>query len=253
MATGHSVKQWRNSALSRTREQRVDLLGETRTGTLVHIELQSTNQARMSFRMSDYAHAICAKFGRFPHQLVLYVGRGRMRMNGALAGPHIRYECPMLDIRELETAPLLRSASLEDNVIAVLTRRGGNIETVREILLNISRASPEDRNRALVELALVGSLRQLENVIEREANDMPVLGGILDNKLVAREYKRGLKIGREAGRLQGERSVLSALIRKRFGSLPDWAEKSVAGIPGDQLERFALRLLDAQTLEELLG
>jgi hypothetical protein len=253
MATGHSVKQWRNSALSRTREQRVDLLGETRTGTLVHIELQSTNQARMSFRMSDYAHAICAKFGRFPHQLVLYVGRGRMRMNGALAGPHIRYECPMLDIRELDTAPLLRSASLEDNVIAVLTRSGGNVEAIREILLRISRALPEDRNRALVELALLGSLRQLENVIEQEANHMPVLGGILDNKVFAREYKRGLKTGREEGVVKGERTVLSAQIRKRFGSLPAWAEASLAQLPAGQLERVALRLLDAQTLEELLG
>ena len=43
------MKHWRNNALSRTREQRVDLLGETRTGALVHIELQSTNQARMPF------------------------------------------------------------------------------------------------------------------------------------------------------------------------------------------------------------
>jgi hypothetical protein len=247
------VAQWRNSALSRTREQRVDLLGETRTGALVHIELQSTNQAHMAFRMSDYAHAICAKFGRFPHQLVLYVGRGRMRMKGALVGPHIRYECPMLDIRELDTAPLLRSTSLEDNVIAVLTASGDNVEAVQKILARISRAAAEDRGRALVELTLLASLRQLESIIEREANHMPVLGGILDNKVLGREYKRGLKTGIEKGKVKGERTLLAAQMRKRFGSLPDWAEKSVAGIPGDQLERFALRLLDAQTLEELLG
>src|SRR5215475_2618429 len=75
MATGHRIRAWRNTALSRTREQRVDLLGELANGELLHIELQSTNQPSMAFRMSDYAHAIYAKHGRFPHQLVLYAGR----------------------------------------------------------------------------------------------------------------------------------------------------------------------------------
>ena len=170
-------------------------------------------------------------------------------MKGALVGPHIRYECPVVDIRELDTAPLLRSASLEDNVIAVLTRSGGNVEAVREILSRISKAAPEDRNRALVELALMGSLRRLENVIEREAKHMPVLGGILDNKLFAREYKRGLKTGME----KGERALLSELVRKRFGALPAWAEKSISALSGDKLKQVTSRLLDAQTLEELLG
>lgn len=159
----------------------------------------------------------------------------------------------MLDIRQLDTGDLLRSASLEDNVIAVLTRSGGSVEAIREILARISKARAEDRNRALVELTLLASLRRLETVIEQETNHMPVLGGVLDNKVLGREYKRGLKTGIEKGMEKGERTLVAAQLRKRFGSLPTWAEEALSRLNADQLEQVALRLLDVRTLEEVLG
>src|SRR5436309_1312344 len=96
-----------------------------------------------------------ASSGRFPYQLVLYVGRGPMRMQRLLTGPHGPYQCPMMDIRELDTATLLNSVSLEDNVIAVLTRSGSNVEAVRKILARISKAAIEDQGRALIELTFL--------------------------------------------------------------------------------------------------
>jgi len=62
------------------------MLGETADGTLVHIELQSTNQSGMALRMLEYAAAIRRQFGHFPEQVVVYVGQAKLRMNGELQG-----------------------------------------------------------------------------------------------------------------------------------------------------------------------
>ena len=47
---------------------------------------------------------------------------------------------------------------------------------------------------------------------------MPLFIDILDNKVLGREFKRGLK----EGELKGELTVLRRLIEKRFGAMPGW-------------------------------
>jgi hypothetical protein len=68
--TGFAITRWHNDELPQVRNPRVDLLGETTDGRLVHIELQSTNDPDMALRMAEYAWAIYRKFGQFPEQIV---------------------------------------------------------------------------------------------------------------------------------------------------------------------------------------
>ena len=76
LATGaDQVLAWRNVELPEVRSLRVDLLGETASGGLVHVELQSTNDPDMSLRMLEYATAIRRACGRFPEQVVFYAGQ----------------------------------------------------------------------------------------------------------------------------------------------------------------------------------
>jgi len=55
-----------NVDLPDSRSLRPDLLGEARDGTLFHVELQSTNDPRMAFRMLDYLVAIEREYRRVP-------------------------------------------------------------------------------------------------------------------------------------------------------------------------------------------
>ena len=52
----------------------MDLLGELQNGELVHIELQSTNEPQMPLRMAEYCLRVLRLFGKFPHQVLVYVG-----------------------------------------------------------------------------------------------------------------------------------------------------------------------------------
>jgi len=73
--TGTAVAKWLDAELPKVRKAqnlRLDLLGQTAGGQLIHIELQSGNDAAMPFRMIEYCLGIQRLFGQFPRQILLY-------------------------------------------------------------------------------------------------------------------------------------------------------------------------------------
>ncbi|HEY6331284.1 MAG TPA: DUF4351 domain-containing protein [Blastocatellia bacterium] len=74
---------------------------------------------------------------------------------------------------------------------------------------------------------------------------MPIESDILENKVLGREFKRGVQ--------EGELTILRRLLRIRFGVLPDWADARLANSSSSDLELFGARLLDSKlSLEEVL-
>ena len=165
--TGFAVARWHNAELPEVRSRRADLLGEAAQGELRHIELQSTHHPRMALRMLEYSAAICRIYGRFPEQAVLYVGNAPLRMQGQLTGPRLSFDCSMIDIRELDSEPLLTSRNLDDNVVAILLRLADETVAVRRILASIAEHDPAQRAAAIAELMILAGLRKLGPLIER--------------------------------------------------------------------------------------
>lgn len=199
--TGFTVARWHNVELPAVQNRRVDMLGETADGILLHIELQSANHSRMALRMLEYGAAIYRRFGRFPEQVVLYVGRPDLRMKGELKGPNLDFRCRITDIRELDGEPLIASGSLEDNVIAVLTTLRNERMAVRKILRRIARCGLQRRAEAFRELMLLAGLRRLGPLITKEAKEMPITANIMDHSVIGPAIRKGIKIGR--GRPEG--------------------------------------------------
>jgi len=81
-------------------------------------------------------------------------------------------------------------------------------------------------------------------MIEEESKRMPILNDIRDNKVLGREYKRGLA--------DGELTLLRRQIEKRFGAIPARVEQRLSSMSAAELEEVGTRLLDANSLEELL-
>lgn len=65
--------------------------------------------------------------------------------------------------------------------------------------------------------------------------------------------KQWLEEGREEGLAQGRAEVLLKLLRLKFGSLPESAEEKVRQASLEELDRWAERVLSAQSLEETLA
>jgi len=75
--TGAAVEEWLDVELPKVQNTRVDLLGQTNEGSLVHLELQSGNDATMPLRMAEYCLSVFRLLGTFPRQVLLYVGRAK--------------------------------------------------------------------------------------------------------------------------------------------------------------------------------
>jgi predicted transposase YdaD len=66
-----------------------------------------------------------------------------------------------------------------------------------------------------------------------------------------REGRKGGREGRQEGRQEGERLLLQKQLERRFGVLPLWVSERLAQATPEQLEAWALDLLDAADLGDL--
>ena len=254
--TDVAVRRWHNVELPEVRGTRVDLLGEGADGELVHIELQSSHDPKMALRMAEYCLRVYRVFGRFPRQILLYVGEEPLRMKASLEAPALVFSYRAVDVRELDGDRLLESDRWSDNVIAILARLRDRWEAVRRLVAKIAGLEVDEREAALSQLLILAGLRQLEEFVEREARKMPILNDILEHKVLGREFKRGLEEGVQQGVQQGiqqeAETVLRRLIERRFGAIPAWAGEKLANRSTAELEELSMRVLDALSLEELL-
>ena len=245
---GGDIEKWLDIELPKVQNLRLDLLGETGDGSLVHIELQSGNDAAMAQRMAEYCFGVFRLFGKFPRQVLVYVGEAPLRMANELHGADVSFRYRMIDIRELDGDRLLESDQVGDNVIAILTRLRNHKEAVRKIVGKLAGLAAAERDAALGQLLILGGLRRLEETVRREIQKMPVFIDIMENTVLGPPFKKGL----EEGRREGDLTILRRLILKRFGAIPTWAEEQLTSRPTAELEDLSVRVLDARSIEELL-
>jgi flagellar biosynthesis/type III secretory pathway protein FliH len=69
---------------------------------------------------------------------------------------------------------------------------------------------------------------------------------------VQQGIERGVQQGIERGVQQEAWHMLRRLIEKRFGTMPMWAAEKLAKRSVGELEELSMRLLDVQSIEELL-
>ena len=142
-------------------------------------------------------------------------------MESEIRGADLFFRYRMIDIRELDGDHLLESEETGDNIIAILAltcrRRNGK--------------------PLLGQLLILAGLRRLEETVEREIQKMPVYIDISENKVLGPAYR------------EGQRTVIR--LEKRFGPMPAWAEERLASRSANELEDLAVRVLDAQSIEDL--
>lgn len=113
------------------------------------------------------------------------------------------------------------------------------------MLGKIAVAGPEERSTALAEVFVLAGLRRLRPLVRKEAETMPILDDILDDGYLGPMIMDA--------RAEEARQIVLRQIEKRFGPLPAWVQTRLDVMEIDEIESSALRLLDAGTLEELLG
>lgn len=65
--------------------------------------------------------------------------------------------------------------------------------------------------------------------------------------------RRGKQEGKVEGRLEGAAELLAALIVRKFGEVPEWAQTCMAQADEATLNRWAMRILDATRIEDVFA
>ncbi len=249
--TGSAVARWLDKELPDVRNTRADMLGETKEGQIVHLEFQSDIPKVLGLRMAGYYVEIYRRFDRHPIQVLIYVGRAKLRLNPRFKSPTMDFRFEVVDLSKMDGDSFLNSGLIGDRILAVLMRLKNRTGAIRKILKSIAGLDPKERADAMSQLLVISGLRGLTAEIEREAQRMPILESLMDNPVFAREYNRGLEKGLEKGREEGKAELLRRQIAYRFKRVPKWAENRLVAATSEQIDEWSRRLLDSATLREV--
>lgn len=268
---GGPVIHWHNVELPRIENKRSDLVGETASGELTYLEVDTGNDPE------ELPRRTCRNFilmeDRFPGRIVvpvvLYIGRGPMKFQPPYQSNRLWFDYVVLDMRREDGAELLASDDIEDNMLALLTDtvdKKGVITRVMEKLAEIEGRRREDMALLFI---ILGGLRDLEKEIIERVEAMitmtdllqnQVLGPALRDRFAAGEEKgreqglrEGIQEGLREGLQEGRRDLLLKLLRARFGPITDSIRDRIASANEAQLSDWGVRFLSIDRIEDLFS
>ena len=71
--------------------------------------------------------------------------------------------------------------------------------------------------------------------------------------MLASRTENGKQQWLQEGRQEGEATLLMRVLERRFGALPDWAKERIATADSVAIEEWGLRVLDAESLDDVLA
>jgi hypothetical protein len=215
--------------------RQVDALVAIGEGVVVHIEFQSSGEARFAMRMLDYRLRLYRRAevrGRRLVQHVVMLGDGTVEDGLQEDGLDYRYAVHYL--RDQPVEPLLSEPALAPlATLAKVPDRERPLVLRRAIDLIASVTDPELRTVLADAAADLATVRLGPDIIQStwEDSEMPV------PSFANLRYETGRSEGREEGR----EAMISAMLNHRFGPdarIPSVARALAALEPDDYLDRF---------------
>ena len=81
---------------------------------------------------------------------------------------------------------------------------------------------------------------------------MPLTINPMENAVIREWIINAQQEGEQKGKQEGESKLLRVLLTHRFGALPKWAIAQLESADAETLEKWGLRLLDADKLEDVV-
>jgi len=248
MLTGLQATDWLNVEYPSVKSRRPDLVARLTDGSILHLELQSSPDPQMLWRMLEYYILIYQHYGVYPLQQVVYIGQATPHFETHCTTKHLSFYYELIDSRQLEGRLLLESDVLADNILAILCRLDNYEVTLKNILNKINTLDDNARKDMLLILANLANLRNLNPILEQEEQRMSIELSIENNFFMRKAFQQGTQQGLQQGMQQGEIKLLQKMLEKRFGALPLEIKQTIAQASIQQIETWSDRVLDSPTL-----
>ncbi|MEJ5173551.1 MAG: flagellar biosynthesis/type III secretory pathway protein, partial [Hydrogenothermaceae bacterium] len=193
---GKNAKTLLDTVFKQTKERKLDFLLELEDNSIFHLEIQSTNDKNMPYRMLEYYLLIKSKYNnRNIIQKVLYVGDEPLNMEDGIELQNLHFKYELLDIKDISCRELIESPDINDKILAALCK----IENPENYLLTIfdilSNIPERERKDYIVKLLTVLDFRpKLKEVALtlKEESKMPLT---ITREMIEKDpfYKKGLE------------------------------------------------------------
>ena len=251
---GMKVREFLNLELAAVEDRRADLLILLEDDSILHIDFQSNNDPEMPYREALYGVMASWKYKRRIQQVVLYMGAPAMRMDDRIDMGTVQAAYRLMDIRELDAESMLLGARPADYALAMLAR--GGTDRLRRIVEGANRLPGPARQRALTQLAILSGLRGASERLTMEFKNMGISVEIDSNVFLKEIHDSAVAKGRAEGKAEGKAEGMVVLLRDlldaKFGKLPKWADERLQKATAVEAERWAKKVLSADTLEGVI-
>ena len=246
---------------------------QSETWVLIHVEVQGEPESAFAERMYTYQYRLRDRYGvDVVSMAVLADTRKTFRpttFHYQRWGCEVAFTFPMAKLIDWEAQ--WETLATSDNVFALVVMAqlhakrltDGNARAQAKLTLVRLMFERHYRREQIQQLfTVIDWMIQLPGGLEpifrqavyeiQEATNMPYLN-TFERHGIEQGLLQGREEGREEGTLIGERRFLTKLLHKRFGTLPEWAEQRIAHADATQLEHWVEEVLDAASLDTLLG
>jgi len=236
----------------------------------VHVEVQTQRDEEFARRMFTYHHRLLDRWGQAVASFAVLADDSKTwrpsEYRTELLGCEHRFRFPiakLLDhghrLEELQRDPNPFALVTAAHLLTLRTRR--DVErrfAVKRQLVRLLYAQSWTRQRVIDLFTIIDWMLALPKPLEQQVwQDIEDIERKVDMRYVTSverlAIERGLAQGMAQGMEKGQLHTLTRQLTRRFGPLPDSALARLQAATTSQLDEWADRVLDAPTLEGVLG
>ena len=248
---GGTVQSWLNVELPKVQNPRVDLLARRGNGVLCHLELESKNTRDIGRRVTEYYLGLHRLLDDHVEMVVLYVGRRPLAMKPIFSTPSLTFTFRLIDIREFDGEPLIKSNDLGDNMLALLTKSDQEI-VFQKVEARLKNLPPGKREEAALRFVVISGLRGLEKNVARRLKMIDLMENKVIGPAILLGERRGERRGQQRGEHRGKVKFLLTQLKQRFGPLPAGTAELLEQASERKLLSMSKRILTAKSLDAVV-
>ena len=170
---------------------------EDNTETILHLEFQTADEAKMVYRMAEYKALLQRKFEIPVKQFVIYLGISKPKMRTELLKSEQITGFELRNIHEMPIDQALESDIPEEIVLSILTDypEADSEKVIHQIINKLKKVAPNqaELKRSLQQLVTLSRIRKLEEQTEKQVKAMPITYDIETDYL----YNKGIENARK--------------------------------------------------------
>jgi len=240
--------------LQRTIERKPDFLKKVQnplTGEiyLLHIEIQSSDEPEMLYRMYEYRALMFRKFKLNIKQIVIYVGVGISKMKNSFEDGKNKFHFELLNIQSIPYQKFIESNNPEELLLTILGNfEKDSVEAILEKMIERAKKVVNETfslEKFVVQLEAFAQLRNFIEPYKLIINKIMPIEFKPENSFL---YKKGQEAGEKRGKILGEKrgekkkrdDMILALLKIGKNSIDDIA--TVAQVNIEYVKKIAEKL-----------